>query len=96
MTMKALKMYLVALLVVFMTASLMYAVAKIGARRDARERNLRIQELTIHVEELESALSACESVYEGTENCEGAMREVLVWKELAERCVDDKVKVKAR
>lgn len=86
MTMKALKMYLVALLVVFITASLMYAVAKIGARRDARARDDRIKEL-------EDALTECQAVYKEMNKCFDMTEELIKWKELAEQCIDTKLAV---
>ena len=89
MTMKTLKMYLVALVVVFFASFLMYTVAKLNAKRAVSNRNDKIHEL-------EEQLAECRKVQEAVEECTAINKELLQWKELAEQCVGDKTKVKAR
>jgi Tfp pilus assembly protein PilN len=84
MTMKTLKMYLMALLVVFVASSMMYGVAKMGAKKTFRGQEERIQGL-------EAELSRCKAVYKEVDACAASTKELLHWKELAEQCVAEKV-----
>ena len=84
MPMKTLKMYLVALIVVFFASFLMYTVAKLNAKREMNNRNDKIHKL-------EEQLVECQKVQEAVEECAAINRELLQWKELAEQCVAEKV-----
>jgi hypothetical protein len=82
--MKTLKMYLVALVIIFFASFLMYTVAKLNAKREMNNRNDKIHKL-------EEQLVECQKVQEAVEECSAINRELLQWKELAERCVSEKV-----
>lgn len=92
MTRKSLLTYLVGMVLVFLFSGAMYGIAK---RLDNKIVQ-RMNDKDARILELEERLSRCVEPAPEPQNCAGAVQEAEFWKELAEQCVDEKVKVKAR
>lgn len=89
---KSLPLYLAGMVLVFLFSGVMYGIAK----RVDKKIYQRIQDKDARILELEERLSRCVEVDPEAQSCAGAVQEADFWKELAEQCVDEKVRVKAR
>lgn len=85
---KSLPMYLAGMVLVFALAAMMYGVAERASGKVVGK--------DVRIRQLEEELSRCIESAPEPQSCAEALQEAEVWKGLAEQCVEEKLRVKAR